>query len=200
MRCNRLAFFTLSLCWPALARPEQVDLPMPVLEWSFYVLLIFALIVGVGIFFRRGRDVPDEALDRLMDERERKVHSVEPGATVTECVTLMNSLNIGAILVMEAGELRGIFTERDAMTRVLGGGLDPSTTRIGDVMTRDPVCVAPDLSLGEARALITHRRIRHLPVVQDGRVLGMVSSGDLTHWLVRDEPANIRELVDSAGE
>jgi CBS domain-containing protein len=199
MNRNQIAIFLLSLSCPGLARSEQVDLPAPVLEWSFYILLIFALTVGLGIFFRRSRNNgPEAALDRLMQKRERKIHAVEPGATVTECVSLMNALNIGAMLVMEGAELRGIFTERDAMTRVLGGGLDPSVTRVGEVMTPNPICVAPELSLNEARGLITRRRIRHLPVVKDGRVLGMVSSGDLTHWLVRDEPANVRELVEKS--
>ena len=201
MNRNRLTILLLSLACPGLARSEQVDLPAPVLEWSFYILLIFGLIVGLGIFFRRSRNGgPEAALDRLMQEREREIHAVEPGATVTECVSRMNALNIGAMLVMEGDELRGIFTERDAMTRVLGGGLDPSVTPVGDVMTPDPVCVGPELSLSEARALITHRRIRHLPVVKDGRVLGMVSSCDLTLWLVQDEPASVRELVEKSGD
>jgi CBS domain-containing protein len=66
-------------------------------------------------------------------------------------------------------------------------------------MSQNPVCVTPSTTLDEAMAIVSNRRIRHLPVVQDGNVLAMVSSGDLTHWLVEDRPGDIRELVDIAG-
>jgi CBS domain-containing protein len=66
-------------------------------------------------------------------------------------------------------------------------------------MSHDPICVSPGTTLDEAMAIVTNQRIRHLPIVQDGKVLGMVSSGDLTHWLVEDRSGEIRELVDVAG-
>jgi len=82
--------------------------------------------------------------------------------------------------------LRGIFTERDAITRVLGTGLDPVSTNVSGVMTKNPVCVSTSTTLEEAMSIVTNQRIRHLPVVEDDKVLGMVSSGDLTHRLVED--------------
>ena len=176
------------------ARAEVVDLPVPFLEWSFYVLLLFGLVVAVGIFIRRGKGERAEPLSKLMEERSAAVHSITPEVTVTECVRQMNELKIGAMLVMESDRLVGIFTERDAMTRVLGGGLDPAQTRLSEVMSSDPVCVSPSTTLEEARALVTSKRIRHLPVVDNGKVVGMVSSGDLTHWLVRDQSLQIGDL------
>jgi CBS domain-containing protein len=164
---------------------EVVDLPVPFLEWSFYVLLLFGLVVAIGIFIRRGKGEQAEPLSKLMEERSAAVHSITPEVTVTECVRQMSELKIGAMLVMENDRLLGIFTERDAMTRVLGGGLDPTHTLVSQVMSPDPVCVSPSTTVEEARALVTSKRIRHLPVVDDGKVKGMVSSGDLTHWLVR---------------
>jgi len=181
---------------PAFAEP--VDLPVPFLKWSFYVLLLFGLAVAIGIFIRRGKNGRSEQLSGLLESTERKVHAVGPEISVTECVQRMNELHIGAMLVMEDNTLLGIFTERDALTRVLGAGLEPSRTKISSVMTANPTCVAPSTPLDEARAIITQQRVRHLPVVQDGRVVGMVSSGDLTHWLVRDQAMDIRELVDTA--
>jgi CBS domain-containing protein len=177
-----------------IARAEEVDLPVPFLEWSFYVLLLFGLAVAVGIFIHRGRGEQSEPLSKLMEERRAAVHSVGPDLSVTECVRQMNELKIGAMLIMEDNRLVGIFTERDAMTRVLGGGLDPTHTPVSEVMTSDPVCVSPATTLEEARALVTTKRIRHLPVVENDRVVGMVSSGDLTHWLVRDQSVRIGDL------
>ena len=176
------------------ARAEVVDLPVPFLEWSIYVLLLFGLVVAIGIFVHRGRGEKAEPLSKMIEERSAVVHSVPPGISVTECVRRMNELKIGAMLVMEDDRLAGIFTERDAMTRVLGGGLDPTDTLVSEVMSPDPVCVTPSTTLEEARALVTTKRIRHLPVVDDGKVVGMVSSGDLTHWLVRDQSIQIGDV------
>lgn len=189
----RIAAAALLACATS-ASAEEVDLPFPFLEWSVYVLLIFGLVVAIGIFIHRNRGEKSEPLSNLMEERERPVHFVGPDLPVTECVRRMNGLNIGAMLVMEHDRLLGIFTERDAMTRVLGAGLDPNQTAVAEVMSADPVCVTPQTTLGEARTLVTNRRIRHLPVVDDGKVVGMVSSGDLTHWLVRDQSVQIRDV------
>ncbi len=194
--------FTASIACALLSQTalaEDVTLPAPVLEWSFYVLLIFALAVAIGVFFRTEKDKKNEVLSTLLEEHKPAIHSVSPDISITECVRRMNDLNIGAMLVMEDHQLLGIFTERDAITKVLGAGLDPSCTKVSAVMSQNPVCVTPSTTLDEAMAIVSNRRIRHLPVVQDGNVLAMVSSGDLTHWLVEDRPGDIRELVDIAG-
>lgn len=195
---NRYMAAVALLLFSATALAEPVDLPVPFLKWSFYVLLLFGLVVAVGIFIRRGKNEKSEQLSGLLESAERKIHSVDPETSVTECVQRMNALGIGAMLVMQNDRLVGIFTERDALTRVLGAGLEPTYTKVAAVMTANPTCVTPSTPLDEARAIITRQRIRHLPVVQDGKVVGMVSSGDLTHWLVRDQSMEIRELVDTA--
>jgi signal-transduction protein with cAMP-binding, CBS, and nucleotidyltransferase domain len=187
------------LALPGTALAEEVDLPAPVLEWSFYVLLIFALVVAVGIFFKRGKDKRSESMSELLEEHHATIHSVKPEILVTECVSQMNEQKIGAMLVMKDDRLLGIFTERDAITRVIGAGLDPSQTKVSAVMSNHPICITPSTTLDEAMAIVSSQRIRHLPVVQDGQVLGMVSAGDLTHWLVEDRAGKIRELADIAG-
>jgi CBS domain-containing protein len=167
------------------ALAEEVNLPAPVLEWSFYILLIFAACVAIGIsIFMKGRNGTYETMGSLLEDQKPIVHSIGPEVSVTECVRLMNEFRIGSMLVMEDGQLLGIFTERDAITRVLGAGLDPVSTDISRVMTKDPVWVTPSTTLEEAMGIVTNKRIRHLPVVENGRVLGVVSSGDLTHRLV----------------
>jgi CBS domain-containing protein len=171
----------------ATAFAEEVTLPAPVLKWSFYILLIFAACVVIGIsIFMKGKRMPGDSLNSLLDEQNPIIHSVGPGASVTQCVRRMNELKIGAMLVMEDDQLIGIFTERDAITRVLGAGIDPSSTKISAVMTKNPVWVSTSTTLEEAMGIITQRRIRHLPVVEDGKVLGVVYSGDLTHYFVEN--------------
>ena len=193
------ALYCAGLLLPRYSLAEEVDLPAPVLEWSFYVLLIFALVVAVGIFFKRGKDKRSESMSELLEEHHATVHSVDPDVSVTECVHQMNEQRIGAMLVMKDDRLLGIFTERDAITRVLGRGLEPSSTKVSAVMSHNPISVTPSTTLEEAMAIVSNQRIRHLPVVRDDKVLGMVSSGDLTHWLVEDREGEIRELVDIAG-
>ena len=188
MRSSRnLIVPAVFLLLSATAFAEEVTLPAPVLEWSFYILLIFTACVVIGIsIFMKGKRLPGDSLNSLFDEQNPVIHSVGPGASVTQCVCRMNELKIGAMLVMEDDQLIGIFTERDAITRVLGAGLDPSSTKISAVMTKNPVWVSTSTTLEEAMGIITQRRVRHLPVVEDGKVLGVVSSGDLTRHFVEN--------------
>jgi CBS domain-containing protein len=190
-----LAFVLTSSAWA-----EDVRLPAPILEWSFYVLLIFGACVGIGVFFvfkRQDRD--SEPLTTIMKESNATVHSMPPETTVIDCVREMNTKQIGAMLITRGQHLVGIFTERDAVTKVIGGALDPATTPVSEVMTKDPICVSPSTSVDEAMAIVTNNRFRHLPVVDNDKVVGIVSSGDLTHWLVQDLSGDIKDLVSVAG-
>jgi CBS domain-containing protein len=184
------------LSWPMFAADE--DTPAPVLEWSFYVLLIFALCVGAFVYFAQRREKKKAPLSSVVDESRRPIASVHPDSSVTECIRLMNSENIGAVLVMEDDKLTGMFTERDALNKVLAEGIDPVSTKVAEVMTRDPYFVDPSTTVEEAMAIVTHHKIRHLPIVHNGKLVGIVSSGDLTHWLVEDQAGDIKELVDVA--
>ncbi len=184
-----------------LSRPVWavgVEPPAPVLEWSFYVLLIFATCVAAFVFFKTSKKRKRAPLSNMLDARRRPINSVHPDTSVTESVRLMNDQNIGALLVMDDDKLVGIFTERDALNKVLPEGIDPISTKISEVMTKDPVCVDPSTTVEEAMSIVTNRRVRHLPILHKGKLVGIVSSGDLTHWLVEDRESEIRELVDVA--
>lgn len=186
MRMARyMAAPTVLLLLSQAAFAEEVDLPAPVLEWSFYILLIFSACVALGTsMFQKRKNEPYETLGSVLKGKARAVHSVLPDTSVTECVRQMNELEIGAMLIIEDEQLLGIFTERDAITRVLGKGLDAMNTRVSDVMTKDPISVSASTSLEDAMKTVTQRRIRHLPVVEDDKVFAVVSSGDLTHRLL----------------
>jgi CBS domain-containing protein len=90
----------------------------------------------------------------------------------------------------------GIFTERDVLCRVVGEGRDPSATRVVDVMTQEVVAVRSTTSVEEAMAVFTEKRFRHLPVVDDGELKGLVSSGDLTRRMSRNQEGHIQDLMN----
>ena len=106
----------------------------------------------------------------------RKLVVAAPHTTVTEAARLMKEGKVGAVLVVEEGRLVGIFTERDALFRVIAPGLDPAKTELGGVMTRDPTTVAPDETFGYALLLMHEKGFRHTPVVENGRPVGVVSA------------------------
>jgi CBS domain-containing protein len=164
---------------------------------QMYVFIAFVIIVIASVYFMKSRDKRQTPLNEIFEKGEA-IHSVEPDTPVTECVRLMTAGKIGALIVMEGERLIGIFTERDALNKVLAGGLDPGNTKVSEVMTRDPYCISPTTTVGDAMKLITKRRFRHLPIVDNGKVLAVVSSGDLTHWLVQDQMGEVQELVDLA--
>ncbi len=124
------------------------------------------------------------------------IETIEPTASVLEAVQRMNDRRIGSLIVCDREVPIGIFTERDVLVRVVAAFADPRTITVDHVMTRDLVTVTPETSIAEAMALITRLRCRHLPVVEGQRLIGLVSSGDLTAWLVRDQQQTIYDLHD----
>ncbi len=190
----------LALLSPAaLAANTTLDEVQTILfgQVQIYVFIAFVIIVAVGVYFMKlPEDKHQTPLNRIYKEGE--IHSVGPDTSITECVRLMAASKIGALIVMDGERLIGIFTERDALNKVLAGGLDPANTKVSEVMTKDPYCIPPSTTVGDAMKLITKRRFRHLPIVDNGKVLAVVSSGDLTHWLVQDQIGEVQELVDLA--
>jgi len=104
--------------------------------------------------------------------------TVSRDATVVDAARQMKQRNVGSVLVLDAGRLAGIFTERDALFRVLAAGRDPATTTIGDVMTPQPQTMHPDEPFVRALRVMHEGKFRHLPVVEFGRPLGIVSVRD----------------------
>jgi len=184
----------LALLSPAVfAALEEVQATIQ--KVVIYAFILFLIALTVGVYFMRMRDKRRAPLTRIF-EKDEAIHSVGPAASVIECVRTMTSEKLGALIVMDGERLIGIFTERDALNRVLAAGLDPVSTKVSEVMTKDPYCIPPTTTVGEAMALVTKRRFRHLPIVENGKVLAVISSGDLTHWMVKDEPGGVQELVD----
>jgi CBS domain-containing protein len=187
----------LVLLSPAALADTQEDLQATVTKLAIYGLLAFVIVVAVLVYFMRSRDKRQSPLNKIFEHGEA-IHAVAPDTLVTECARMMTASKIGALIVMDGERLTGIFTERDALTKVLAAGLDPAHTKVSAVMTKDPYCIPPTTTVSEAMQLITSRRFRHLPIVENGKVLAVVSSGDLTHWLVQDKLGDVKELVDLA--
>jgi CBS domain-containing protein len=122
------------------------------------------------------------------------VHALPETATVFETAQKLLDLNVAALVVVDdGGGLLGIVTERDMTRRVVAKGLDPKTTAVKDIMTADPDTLGPDDSALDALELMRTRRYRHIPVVDDGRVVGMVSIRDLYETVKADMEQNMRE-------
>ncbi|HEY0707530.1 MAG TPA: CBS domain-containing protein, partial [Polyangia bacterium] len=124
------------------------------------------------------------------------IESVSPRASISDAIALMNEKNIGSVLVMDGERMVGIFTERDVLTRVVPRRLDPAKMPVSEVMTQRPVTIAPTATVEEAMMVVSDTRRRHLPVVDGGRVIGMISIGDLNRWVVRDQKRTIDDLID----
>ena len=108
--------------------------------------------------------------------QRRKILKAAPETLVSKAASLMAAKNVGAIMVIENDHLVGIFTERDVVFRVVARGLDAQATRLADVMTRAPHTVDPDKPFGYALLMMQEKGFRHLPVIQDGKPIGIVSS------------------------
>ena len=120
--------------------------------------------------------MPERAISSIIEDQQPV--SAQSDTTVAEAARIMRSRRVGALLVMEGARLAGIFTERDALFRVLAEGRDAQTTLLHDVMTRDPRTISPDRPFGHALHIMYEGGFRHVPVVADGRAIGVVSARD----------------------
>lgn len=134
----------------------------------------------------------------LLDRAGRGLVTIGPDATVFDAIGRMVERNVGSILVTEGDALRGIFTERDYLRRIALQGRTSRETAVRDAMTADLVTVAPDATVDACLALMTERNIRHLPVLRDGALAGIVSIGDLVRARLdeaRGEADGLRQFV-----
>jgi CBS domain-containing protein len=124
----------------------------------------------------------------------RDMFSVEAHESVADVVRAMSGLHVGAILVLGKGELRGIFSERDLMTRVVASNRDARVTTVAEVMTQDLATVGEEAEIEQAMELMHHHGCRHLPVLREGRVVGMVSMRDLMNVELRRKTEEIEHM------
>ena len=123
------------------------------------------------------------------------LYAVSPGETVYNALRLMAEKNIGAVLVLDGGRIEGIFSERDYARRGILQGHMSRETAVREVMTSQVICVAPAATVDECMALMTDKRIRHLPVLDSGQLVGLVSIGDIVRAVVDEQRFTIQSLV-----
>jgi CBS domain-containing protein len=131
----------------------------------------------------------------ILEDKGSEVFAIDADASVFEAVQQMVELNAGSLLVTESGEITGIVTERDYLRRVALHELDDRETLVREVMSSPLIVVTPETTIDECMALMTDRRVRHLPVVEDGKVVGLVSIGDLVKFKSQQQSFEIQYLT-----
>ena len=132
--------------------------------------------------------------DLLQDKAKNIIYSIDPDESVLEAITRMAGFGIGAMLVMDGDELLGVFSERDYARKVILHGRSSQTTTVRSVRGDPPITIALDAPVHQCMKIMTDRRVRHLPVVDKGKVVGIVSIGDVVHSLLGEQRKTIEEL------
>lgn len=130
----------------------------------------------------------------LLESKSADIFAISPDAAVIDAIRLMAEKGIGAVLVMEGERLTGILSERDYARRIVLEGRSSRDTPVRDIMTATVVTVAPDDTAARCMELVTHGRIRHLPVVEQAQVIGVVSIGDLVKAVMEDQRQELDQL------
>lgn len=130
----------------------------------------------------------------LLDAKGRHVIAISPDSSVFEAIKIMADKSIGSLVVMEDEKLAGIVTERDYARKVIVKGRSSKSTRVAEIMTTDVVTTSSAETVDKCMAVMTELRIRHLPVLEDNRVIGMISIGDLVQAIIADQKEEIEHL------
>jgi CBS domain-containing protein len=138
----------------------------------------------------------DTRIRQVIAAKGSDVHSVSNHSPIGEAARKMAELGVGSLLVRSQGHVVGILTERDLARRVCGGDYDPVATPVERVMTSPLAYVTPDATVAEAMKVMADTDCRHLPVYEEGRLVGLVSLGDLVRWITADLAESVRYLED----
>jgi CBS domain-containing protein len=135
-----------------------------------------------------------KSLKQLLAAKGSQVYSIAPNAKVIEALQLMAQKDVGALAVMDGGRLIGILSERDYARKVILHGKSSQDVPVRDIMTADVFTIDPEKTIEECMALVTQRRIRHLPVCEGEKLIGLVSIGDLVKEVIADQEQTIKQL------
>ena len=132
----------------------------------------------------------------VLEQKGAEVATIGPETTALDAAGLMNDRRIGAVCVVEGEKLVGVFTERDLLTRVVSAKRDPGATKVGEVMTPSVITCGLRGTIEDCITVMSYKRVRHLPVVEDDKLVGIVSTGDLMAVQVDKKQAFIEDLYD----
>jgi CBS domain-containing protein len=136
-----------------------------------------------------------DSVGALLRDKAPTIHSITATATVLDAIKLMAEHNIGAVPVLQQGRLVGMFSERDYTRKVVLMGRTSKDTFVGEIMSRDPETVTLASTVNDCMQLMTEQRIRHLPVVENDEIVGILSIGDLVKWIISAQTATIEHLT-----
>ena len=135
-----------------------------------------------------------KTVKNIAQNKSNEIYSVNPSTSVLDALQLMMDKNISALLVMENAQLKGIFTERDYARKIILQGKSSKQTLIQEVMTANLETIKLNSSIDQCMQIMTDKHIRHLPIVEDGKVAGMISIGDLVKFVIEDQKQTIEQL------
>ena len=133
-------------------------------------------------------------VQHLLDSKGREIISIVQEASVLDAIKLMADREVGSLLVMDGDDLKGIVTERDYARKVLIKGRSSESTAVAEIMSTEVVTTTIDKTVNDCMTMMSNRRIRHLPVVDKGKVAGMISIGDLVQAIISDQQEEIEQL------
>lgn len=133
-------------------------------------------------------------VQQLLDRKGTEIISIVQEASVFDAIKLMADHAVGSLLVMDGSDLKGIVTERDYARKVIVKGRSSESTEVSEIMSTDIITATSQQTVNECMTLMTERRIRHLPVVTDGKVIGLISIGDLVQAIISDQKDEIEQL------
>ena len=136
-----------------------------------------------------------DTVGALLRDKAPAIYSISPTATVFDAISLMAERNIGALPVLQHDRLVGTLSERDYTRKVMLLGRSSKVTFVGEIMTRDPQTVSLNNTVNDCMEIMTELHVRHLPVVEDGALLGILSIGDLVKWIIFAQTATIEHLT-----
>ena len=135
-----------------------------------------------------------KTVKEILQAKPQRLLSISPQATVLDALKMMADYEVGALVVLDGERLSGIFSERDYARKVILQGKASKDTAVSEIMTHKVVCVKPDQSVEECMALMTDKRIRHLPVLEDKKVIGVISIGDVVKEVISEQRFVIEQL------
>ncbi len=134
------------------------------------------------------------SVQQLLEEKPRQLLSIQPHASVFDALKIMAEKDVGALVVLDGERLVGIFSERDYARKIILFGKTSKDTSVSEIMTAKVVCVRPEQTADECMSLMTEKRVRHLPVLTEKKVVGIISIGDVVRAMITDQQRTIEQL------